>query len=191
MRNLLPYEGVAELYDYWLEYDLAFKLFEQLNHSIAWQREEIILFGRKIKCPRLTAFYGEKNICYRYSGKVHHPQKWLQELANIRERLRKEFGFQFNSVLCNYYQDHNDYMGWHSDNERELGQHPIIASLTLGASRTFQFRHKKLRTIINTELMNGSLLLMQAETQQAWQHRLPATKHACAPRINLTFRMIK
>jgi alkylated DNA repair dioxygenase AlkB len=191
MIELLPYDGIAELYDNWIEHDLACKLFEKLNQVIVWQKEEIILFGRKIECPRLTAFYGDEDIYYRYSGKTHRTHAWPQELFDIKEQLWKKFGFQFNSVLCNYYKNNKDYMGWHSDDEPELDHNPTIASLTLGATRSFQFKHKIRRTLIDTKLTHGSLLIMRGKTQHTWQHRLPATKDLCGPRINLTFRIIK
>ena len=116
---------------------------------------------------------------------------WDKQLQQLRIRLEQQLEHQFNSVLANLYRDGHDYMGWHSDNEPELGSEPIIASISLGASRPLQFRHKKSKQKYELELEPGSLLIMHGQTQSTWQHCLPKRRKVTEARINLTFRYIQ
>lgn len=163
-----------------------------LVQEIQWQQKSIKMFGREIQEPRLTAWYGDENAVYTYSGYTNHPLVWTATLIEIKQRCEEISQAKFNSVLLNYYRDGNDSMGWHQDNERELGEHPIIASVSFGAARRFQFRRKKRKDLPATsiDLAHGSLLLMQGSTQQFWKHQLPKTAHKIGARINLTFRLI-
>jgi alkylated DNA repair dioxygenase AlkB len=131
------------------------------------------------------------NKTYRYSGLTMKPLPWTDTLLQIKERVEHASSYRFNSVLLNFYRDGQDSMGWHRDNEKELGENPVIASVSFGAERKFQFRHyKDQKTIISLVLNHGSLLLMSGATQSCWQHRLPKSSIMQTPRINLTFRNI-
>jgi alkylated DNA repair dioxygenase AlkB len=174
----------------WLNLDQSDQLFKNLSLKINWQTEEIKIFGKTQKVPRLISFCGDQNINYRYSGKNHQCTGWFKDLLPIKNRLLEE-GYDFNFVLLNYYRDGQDYMGWHSDDEKELGLNPMIASVSLGEERKFNFRLKKNHQIkYSINLESGSLLLMKENVQKNWQHSLPKTKKAYSPRINLTFRKI-
>lgn len=166
-------------------------LFQELSDSIAWKQEIITIIGQKIPLPRLTAWYGDEGKSYSYSGITVHPLAWTPMLLKIKQAVEQAATVQFNSVLLNFYRDGRDSVSWHSDDEPELGVNPVIASVTLGASRSFQFKHKDqpdLRAAV--ELTHGSLLIMQGKTQHFWKHQIPKTKKPIGARINLTFRII-
>jgi alkylated DNA repair dioxygenase AlkB len=175
----------------WLPTADAAALFKTLRESIPWGVHRIRLFGRLVDSPRLSCWIGDPGTTYAYSGTRFEPQPWPAALLPVRARLRHETGIDFNSVLANCYRDGRDYMGWHSDNERALGQQPVIASLSLGHERRFIFRDRTSRRD-KRELMlpDGSLLLMAGDTQTLYQHALPATAKPVDARINLTFRRI-
>ncbi|MCY1541266.1 2OG-Fe(II) oxygenase superfamily protein [compost metagenome] len=142
--------------------------------------------------PRLVAWYGDPEAGYRYSGLTHQPLPWTPLLAQIRTRVEKAVGQRLNGVLLNYYRDGQDSMGWHSDDEVELGVNPLIASLSLGGTRRFDLRRKGQNRIEHSLLLNhGSLLVMGGPTQHYWQHQVAKTRSHCAPRLNLTFRLIR
>jgi alkylated DNA repair dioxygenase AlkB len=168
------------------------ELFERLHRSLAWREESIVLFGRRMLQPRLLAWYGDPDAVYRYSGVRHLPLPWTDELAMLRRRVESLCGTRFNSVLANLYRDHRDSMGLHADDEAELGDRPVIASLSLGEERPFHFRHRYRRDIKAPRLFlpDGSLLVMAGQTQQNWKHELPKRTRPCGPRINLTFRQV-
>lgn len=162
-----------------------------LRDSLAWQQDQIILFGRAQLIPRLNAWYGDQGCDYSYSGLSLKRHDWTQALSLLRQRLQAFTGAQFNSVLANYYRHGQDSVGWHSDDEPELGSQPVIASLSFGASRRFQLRHKYNRQqSYSLDLDSGSLLLMAGPTQHYWQHQISKTRKPVAERINLTFRLI-
>ncbi|OMH34070.1 DNA repair protein [Motiliproteus sp. MSK22-1] len=170
---------------------LADHFLEQLTESLEWRQDQIQMFGRPVPIPRLQAWYGDTDAHYRYSGLNLQPQPWTRELCQLLGLIEEQTGVCFNSVLANLYRDGQDSVGWHSDNEPELGPSPIIASLTLGAVRRFCLRHKKHKDQQHQlQLEHGSLLIMAGETQQHWLHALPKTKRPTAPRINLSFRQI-
>jgi len=156
----------------------------------AWCEEEITVYGKAYLQPRLSAWYGD--LAYSYSGIRLEPLPWTPTLLDIKRRVETLVNHQFNSVLLNYYHDQNDSMGMHSDDERELGPQPTIASLSLGEERTFLLKHKSRKDLKTVKLVlaAGSLLLMQGQTQQYWRHGINKERQACAPRINLTFRNI-
>ncbi|ARS37175.1 alpha-ketoglutarate-dependent dioxygenase AlkB family protein [Pontibacter actiniarum] len=164
---------------------------ERLLQEVNWQQESIKLFGKLQPMPRLTAWYGDKG--YTYSGLENKPQPWLPLLQELRERVQEASGRAYNSVLLNLYRSGQDSMGWHSDNEPELGQEPSIASLSLGGERRFALKHRSRKDIapVRIILSHGSLLLMQGPTQHHWLHHIPKTAKAVQPRINLTFRYVK
>lgn len=179
-------------YPNWLDQQTAFDLLSLFQERLTWQQQPIRMFGRWVMQPRLTAWYGDRGAIYTYSGLRHEPLEWLPELKDMRDRLQEETGYPFNSVLCNAYRSGADSMGWHSDDEPELGINPVIASVSLGHVRRFALRHKtQPNHRYNLELENGSLLLMQGATQHHWQHSLPRTTRSVKLRINLTFRQIQ
>ncbi len=168
----------------------ADRLFAALRHGIDWQQEEIVIFGQRRPVPRLVAWHGDPGARYTYSGVVHEPLPWTADLQEIRARAELVAGQPFNSVLLNLYRDGRDGMGWHADDEPELGHDPVIASVSLGATRRFQLRHRKRRETVPIDLEHGSVLLMQGPTQHHWVHALPKTARAVGERINLTFRRV-
>lgn len=187
IENLLPKEGCVTLYE-----DVIDANFEDLCTSTQWKQEPITLFGREVMQPRLTAWYGDKGTEYRYSGLMNYPLSWTEALLEIKRQVEKISDCTFNSVLLNRYRHGQDSMGWHQDNEMELGDKPTIASVSLGAGRQFQMQHKFDKSLrrLNFELEHGSLLIMSGDTQRYWQHQVPKTKKDIGQRINLTFRTI-
>jgi alkylated DNA repair dioxygenase AlkB len=165
--------------------------FEKLRETILWEQQELKMFGKAILMPRLIAWYGDEGKSYSYSGITHQPHAWTKELLEIKSRLEDVSKISFNSVLLNLYRDEKDSVGWHSDDEKELGKNPMIASVSFGEERDFQFKHKTKDLRQNILLTNGSFLLMAGETQHHWLHRIPKTKKAVAARLNLTFRLIQ
>lgn len=167
--------------------------FDLLQVHIIWHTPRIKLFGKEIDSPRMAAWYGDENAIYTYSGLTNQPLPWFDELSEIKHCIEQQAQYRFNSVLANFYRDGNDSMGWHSDNESELGLNPVIASLSLGEERKFVLRHKRNKAFRPVEiyLEHGSLLVMAGETQHNWRHSIPKTRKAIGPRVNLTFRLVK
>ena len=167
-------------------------LLAQLTAETVWEQRSIRLFGRLVPQPRLTAWYGDPAARYTYSGLAWEPRPWTAALRALRQRVEAATGARYNSVLLNLYRDGRDGMGWHSDDEPELGPAPAIASLSLGATRRFRLRPRAGRphSPLGLALPGGSLLLMRGPTQQHWQHALPKTARPTGPRLNLTFRWV-
>ena len=159
--------------------------------TLSWTSREIILFGRRVMQPRLVDWYADPGVAYRYSGVTLGPNPWPEALDRLRVRLDRQFGTAFNSVLCNAYRDGNDSMGWHADDEPELGSEPVIASLSLGATRRFRIRSRGDGDSVGVDLEAGSLLMMSGRSQALYQHALPKTKRPVSLRSNLTFREVK
>jgi len=173
----------------WLETGQADTLFAELRDSIEWETHRIRLFGREVDSPRLSSWIGDEGAAYTYSGTRFQPRPWPPALTGIR--LAHELDCRFNSVLANRYRDGHDYMGWHSDNESALGPHPVIASLSLGATRRFVLKHRgETWRKLELPLAHGSLLVMRGDTQANYRHSLPRTARPVGERINLTFRRI-
>ena len=163
----------------------------RLREEIPWERHRLKMFGRTIDAPRLSCWVGDAETVYTYSRTRFVPHPWTPALAELRRDVETACDARFNSVLCNLYRDGNDAMGWHSDNEPELGREPVIASLSFGATRRFRLRHRTDPSLrLDIDLPSGSLLLMRGPTQQNYRHDLPRTKRAVGERINLTFRLI-
>jgi len=173
-----------------LDANEANQLFATLLYGLTWNEETLKIFGKIIKVPRLVCWYGEKNACYRYSGVNHIPQKWTTPLLVLRNKLQKYTASEYNSVLGNLYRNGQDSMGWHADDEQELGKQPVIASISLGNSRKFKIRRKDKSNSLDLTLENGSLLIMSGNFQQMWHHSVPKTRKPVSTRINLTFRHI-
>lgn len=167
-------------------------IFEQLFRETKWLHEKVMVWGKEHYQPRLTAWYGDPGRSYTYSGTVMFPLPWTNLLLSLRRELEELTDARFNSVLLNLYRDHNDRMGFHSDNEPSLGQEPTIASLSYGATRTLIFKHKKRQDLERKRvpLVSGSVLLMKGGTQRNWVHGIDKESRPCGPRINLTFRNI-
>jgi alkylated DNA repair dioxygenase AlkB len=169
----------------------AQRWFERLQAEIPWEQHHIRLFGRQVPVPRLSCWLGDADAVYTYSGMRYEPHAWTVLLAELRTAVCIRCAQSYNSALCNLYRDGRDAMGWHSDDEPELGPAPSIASLSLGAMRRFRLRHrddpaKKL----SIDLQPGSVLLMAGATQRNYRHALPRTARAVGARINVTFRTI-
>lgn len=164
----------------------------RLIQEIPWRAEKIVVWGKSFPQPRLIAWYGDEGNDYTYSGIHMNPLPWTTELLDLKARVEAVSGESFNSVLLNYYRDHRDSMGMHSDNEPELGERPIIASLSLGEERTLIFKHKLRKDLkpVRMRLESGSLLLMKGQTQQYWKHGIGKENQPCGSRVNLTFRRI-
>jgi alkylated DNA repair dioxygenase AlkB len=171
----------------------ADRLLQELMEKIEWTQNKIRFYGKESLVPRLEAWYGDPGKSYAYSGIQMNPKPWTKELVEIKEAIEKDASVPFNSVLINYYRDGKDRVAWHSDDEKELGQNPIIGSVSLGAERKFKLRHKKYKENgLKAEIMlqHGSFLLMKGPTQHHWMHEIPRTAKPIGPRINLTFRII-
>jgi alkylated DNA repair dioxygenase AlkB len=169
----------------------AWDLFRELREGIDWRQEEVLVFGRRHAVPRLVAWHGDPGARYTYSGTLHEPLPWTPALERIRHRVQAVADCEFNAVLLNLYRDGRDGMGWHADDEPELGPEPVIASVSLGAVRRFCLRHRRRRGLrADLALPHGSLLLMSGATQRNWVHAVPKTAVPVGERINLTFRRI-
>ena len=192
LRDMAGLDGAVQFAPRWLPVPEADALFDAVHVGVPWARHRLRIFGREVDAPRLSCWIGDPDATYRYSGVRHLPLPWPDVLEPLRERLQDETCSEFNSVLANLYRDGRDCMGWHSDDERELGEQPVIASISLGATRRFVLR---LRTDTTRKhevmLPHGSLLLMRGSSQADWQHALPRTAKPVKPRINLTFRKVR
>lgn len=157
-----------------------------------WQQDNITVFGKTYKQPRLTALYGSNEKPYSYSNISMHPHQFTDALLEIKERIETMLAKNFTTCLLNLYRDGQDSNGWHADNEKELGKNPVIASVSFGASRVFHLKHRHIPGLKHKlNLESGSLLVMKGKTQHYWLHQIPKTKKKVEPRINLTFRIIK
>lgn len=158
--------------------------------SIPWEQRTIVVHGREHPQPRLTAWFGDEGCGYAYSNVRMEVLPWFPLLAELRGICSGLAGHGFNSVLANLYRDGNDAMGWHRDNEPELGTEPVIASLSLGGTRRFRLRHRVTRESVDVDLGPGSLLVMSGLSQECWEHCVPRRAKVAGPRINLTFRRV-
>ena len=184
-------DAELEYFPNFLNKEKADLLLEKLLEEVPWQQQNIKLFGKEIPQPRLTAFYAEQGISYTYSGLQLKPNSFSTELWELKQKTQELSGYDFNTCLANLYRHGNDSMGWHADDEKVLGKNPVIASISLGGIRRFQFKHKTNKDLKESiELQHGSLLIMKGSMQHFWKHQLPKTKKEVAPRINLTFRKI-
>jgi len=174
------------------DFDQSQLYMKHLTNNIMWKREKIRMWGKEIVTKKRIAWYADKGKYYTYSGSTLRPDQWNELLLEIKKYVEQYMNFQFNSVLLNEYPNGKVGMGWHSDDERELGIDPIIASLSFGANRDFIFKHKTDKSFENIKihLKSGSLLLMLGSTQHHWKHSLPKRLKVREPRINLTFRKI-
>ncbi|MCL6267949.1 alpha-ketoglutarate-dependent dioxygenase AlkB family protein [Flagellimonas myxillae] len=166
--------------------------FKILKETVPWRQDEITVFGKTHPQPRLTALYGNNSKAYSYSGITMQPLEFTQNLLDLKEIVEQIAKTSFSTCLLNFYRDGKDSNGWHSDDEKELGKNPVIASVSLGAERFFHLRNKSDKTLKHKMLLeHGSLLVMKGETQHFWQHQIPKTAKPIGERINLTFRVIQ
>ena len=189
-QPIVDQDGYAYLINDFIEPQNATTILQQLLKEVAWHQEHYVIYGKSVAAPRLVAWYGDPQARYTYSDLSHEPLPWLPVLVMLKEQVEAASGQTFNSVLCNLYRHGQDSMGWHADKELELGRNPYIASVSLGETRLFKFRHLKTKQTVDVVLKSGSLLLMGGELQHHWRHSLPKSAKATQPRINLTFRKI-
>lgn len=193
MKISLPDSDICLLQNHF-DLSLADKFFDDLLDEIPWMQNKIRFYGRESLVPRLESWHGNKGLCYTYSGISMNAKPWTKTLLQIKKSIEPIALTTFNSVLINYYRNGKDRVAWHSDDEKELGKNPVIASVSLGAERKFKLRHKKFKeNQLKHEVLlaNGSLLVMSGTTQHHWLHEIPRTAKPIGPRINLTFRVIK
>lgn len=190
--------GAARGFDAWVALRAGFlddaeatALQARLADEVPWTVHRIRMFGRWVDSPRLSCWMGEPQARYRYSGALFEPEPWHPAIAALLPRLAVACGARFNSVLLNRYRHGRDSMGWHSDDEPELGPAPVIASLSLGEARRFLLRMKDNHAVrAEWRLAHGDLLVMRGDCQREAQHALPRMARAAGERINLTFRWI-
>ncbi len=188
--ELLPSDGSAVLFpDFLCESD-ADKYFSGLHNNTPWEQNFIRLFGKEVSEPRLSTWHAEADLPYTYSGVPRTPHPWKEPLSSLRTACEAHTGQSFNGALLNLYRTGLDAMGWHSDDEAVNGPNPVIASISLGAERRFDFRHKQSREMISVVLPHGSLLVMSGACQTFWLHRIAKTTRQTEPRINVTFRRL-
>jgi alkylated DNA repair dioxygenase AlkB len=188
--NLLPSNGIIYYIPNFIN-DSENNIFNILMNEINWKHDELTLYGKKIITKRKVAFEGDDFIEYTYSKQKKIANPWSHEVLEIKQLLEKKLSTQFNGCLMNLYESGAVGMAWHCDNEPELDSAGIIASISFGATRTFQLKHKQTGEKIDIKLENGSLLLMNMESQQYWLHQLKKEIKVKEPRINLTFRQFK
>jgi len=190
--NRLPTDGEVLYYPSFFSINESDGLFSALSNEIAWRHEPIVVFGRPVMQPRLTSWYGDPGKDYSYSGITMKPNPWTQALLVIKEKIERVSETTFNSALLNQYRDGRDSVGWHRDNEPELGENPVIGSVSFGGTREFQLRHCNDKGLkVSIDLEHGSFLLMRGSTQHHWMHSIPKRNAATGPRINITFRVIR
>ena len=191
MNNLLPKQGEVYYLPGFLSAEESLGFYHRLLEEIEWLEKPIMIFGKKMMQPRLVAWHGDKDASYKYSGLKLTPKPWTSDLLDLKQRVEESCKSSFNSVLLNLYRNETDSNGWHADDEPELGDNPIIASLSFGETRDFLLKHKTQKDLkTKIPLENGSLLIMRGETQRFWKHCLPKRTRNLEPRINLTFRLI-
>lgn len=189
-REVLPHDGSARLCQSLFSRSESDDLLLALLEEVTWSSHELVLFGRKVTEPRLSAWVADEGVAYTYSGMPRRPDPWSPTLFRLRQTAEATTGSKFNSVLANLYRSGDDAMGWHADDEPELGRDPVIASLSFGDERRFDFRHRTTGESVSVTLPHGSLLVMSGPTQANWKHRIARTKKSHNPRVNLTFRYV-
>lgn len=192
-ENLLPYDGT--LHDLGIVYNNTNELYERLLSELPWQSDKVTLFGKTHITTRQIVWMGDNNLNYCYAGQSHLAVAWSKLMFHVKQYVEQELSkigteVKFNSCLLNYYPTGSDGMGYHADDEKELGEQPIIAALSLGATRKFVFKHKKTQDKVSLYLESGQLIVMSGVTQNFWKHTITKTKTQDNGRISLTFRHI-
>lgn len=184
--------GHLRIWSSFFEAQKASEMLGRLWDEVEWSQHHVRIAGRRVPCPRLSAWYGIDGAQYAYSGHTYVPLPFSPLLDEIRREVELAAGHPFNSALLNAYRDGADSMGWHSDDEPELGPQPVIASVSLGATRRFRLRHRRQKLDpVALDLEHGSLLVMDGDTQAHWCHAVPKTRRSVGLRVNLTFRRIR
>ena len=189
-RELLPFDGSAVLHEEAFPADRASAAFEELLATNPWESHDLVVFGTKYREPRLSTWHAIDNLPYTYSGLTRQPVPFTPLLHELRARCEAIASARFNAVLVNLYRNGSDGVGWHADDEPENGIEPVIASVSLGATRRFDFRHRASGNTVKVELEHGSVVVMSGLSQQCWVHQIAKTKMPVGPRINLTFRWV-
>jgi len=187
-NNLLPCDGLVNYHPFTFSTEEIKAYFPYLSNEIAWQQDVVKLFGKTYITDRKVAWYAEKPFIYRYSGQSKIALPFSPTLLDIKSRVEKLTGSEYDACLLNYYHNGSEGMGWHSDNEKSIRPNSSIASVSLGVTRKFQFKHKTQGLKLDLILDSGSVLDMREETQEFWLHALPKSKKIAGTRINLTFR---
>ncbi|WP_199610961.1 alpha-ketoglutarate-dependent dioxygenase AlkB family protein [Flocculibacter collagenilyticus] len=191
LKKLHVEDGIL-LYDaHFLSETEVEALTQECDSKIHWQQPSIKMFGKSVKIPRLQAWLGDEDAVYKYSGTTFMPESFTPEVTKLKQRIEAVTAQSFNSVLINKYRNGQDSMGWHSDNEKELGDEPTIASVTIGQPRVFELQHKQSKEMCSILLASGSLLIMAGSLQTHWKHRINKSRHVNDVRINFTFRTVK
>ena len=191
--NLLPYDGNVN--DFGVVVENCDTLYDRLLNELPWQSDIVTLFSKTHITTRQIVWMGESNTTYHYSGQSRHTTPWTDSVFHVKQYIEQQLSSigidtTFNSCLLNYYPSGTDGMGYHADDEKELGAQPIIASLSLGATRKFVLKHKKTQDKVELHLESGQLVVMHGDTQKFWKHTITKTKTVAAGRISLTFRQI-
>ena len=187
--ELLSGDGSALLIPEFLSEEIADRALTELLQSDSWEQQTLLMYGSFVDEPRLSTWHSDGQT-YAYSGRARTAQPWTPLLQNIRLLCEKETKHTFNGVLVNYYRNGDDHLGWHSDDELINGSEPLIASISLGAERRFDMRHRESGEIVSTPLRHGSLLVMSGLSQRCWEHRIPKIPRLADARVNLTFRRL-
>jgi alkylated DNA repair dioxygenase AlkB len=190
VSNLLPFDGVVEYHGKIMNTQKALSYYQLLMDTVEWKNDEAVIFGKHIITKRKVAWYGDEGFSYTYSNITKQALPWTPELLELKKLSEQLSNATYNSCLLNLYHTGEEGMAWHSDDEKTLGHHSAIASLSFGAERKFSFKHKRTKDTVSIVLEQGSLLVMKEATQVNWLHRLPPTTKVKTPRINLTFRTI-
>ena len=186
--QLLPRDGDTLYYGVICPQELANQYLDYFLKEVPWRHDEAFIYGNHYITDRKVAWYGDNNFSYKYSGHTHVAIPWSAPLLKLKQQVEKYSATTYNSCLLNLYENGSQGMGWHHDDEKGLGENSTIASLSFGAERRFDFRHKVDKEKISILLEHGSLLVMSGTTQSNWQHHLPKTTKINRPRVNLTFR---
>jgi alkylated DNA repair dioxygenase AlkB len=189
-QNLLHQDGIALYYEKAIPENKIKQLFDELLHHISWENERVVMFGKEIITKRKVAFYSDPSIAYTYASRTKVGLPWKETLVTLKNMVESITKEKYNACLLNLYHNGEEAMGWHCDNEKEIVANSSIASLSIGASRKFSFKHKVTKETISIQLENGSLLEMKGPIQQHWWHSLPKSKKVTESRINLTFRQM-
>ena len=188
--NLIPYDGEAIYHGVVFPEDVATEMVHSLFDTIPWKSDEVMMFGKKIITKRKVAWFADTGISYTYAGVKKTGFSWTDKLLEIKQKIERMTGANYNACLLNLYHEGEEGMGWHQDNEKEMVTGSSIASLSFGAARKFAFKHATTNERLDIELAHGSLLEMKGAIQQFWYHSLPKTKRVKQMRINLTFRLM-
>jgi alkylated DNA repair dioxygenase AlkB len=187
----LPMQNAeVSYYPNWLTSKHATHLMHHFIDQLSWYQPTVKLYGKEMKIPRMQAWYGDPDTEYEYSKHLMQPLPWEHRLFKLKEACEQASNTRFNSVLANYYRNGKDSMGMHADDEPELGKQPVIASVSLGQTRRFSFKHIKTKETTRIQLEHGSLLVMKGDTQQYWQHGINKSQTQLGPRLNFTFRSV-